>query len=64
MKTTNINLNRRESIVLYQLVKNEYFNILDALGNTEESRSVKRLYNKLMDKLEAAIANTTKIGKE
>ena len=58
MKIANINLNHRESIILYQLVKNEYCNIVDALGNTEESKTVKKIYNKIMDKLEGAIANT------
>ena len=58
MKTESINLTHKESIILYQLVKNEYCNIVDALGNTEESKTVKKSYNKIMDKLEGAIANT------
>ena len=58
MKIANINLNHRESIILYQLVKNEYCNIVSALGNTEESKPVKKIYNTIMDKLEGAIAKT------
>ena len=57
-KTESIELTHRESIILYQLVKNEYCNILTALGNAEESKPVKKIYNTLMNKLEAAIANT------
>ena len=58
MKTESITLTHRESIILYQLVKNEYCNIVDALGNTEESKPVKKIYNTIMDKLEGAIAKT------
>ncbi len=57
-KTESINLTHRESIILYQLVKNEYCNIVAALGNTEESKPVKKIYNTIMDKLEGAIAKT------
>ena len=57
-KTESINLTHRESIILYQLVKNEYCNIVSALGNTEESKPVKKIYNTIMDKLEGAIAKT------
>ena len=58
MKTESINLTHKESIILYQLVKNEYCNIVSALGNTEESKPVKKIYNTIMDKLEGAIAKT------
>ncbi len=58
MKTEKIELNHQESIILYQLVKNEYCNIVAALGNTEESKPVKKIYNTIMDKLEGAIAKT------
>lgn len=57
-KTESVNLTHRESIILYQLVKNEYCNIVSALGNTEESKPVKKIYNTIMDKLEGAIAKT------
>ncbi len=63
-KTESIELTHRESIILYRLVKNEYCNILDALGNTEESRPVKKIYNKIMDKLETAIARTQELDRE
>lgn len=46
-----------ESVTLYQLVKNQYCDIVDALRPVESAREVLKDYGKLMRKLEAAIAN-------
>lgn len=58
-KTESISLNHWESITLYQLVKNQYCDIVDALRSTEATRAVKKDYNKLMDKLETVIGKTS-----
>ena len=58
-KTETISLNHWESITLYQLVKNQYCDIVDALKSTEATRAVMKDYNKLMDKLETAIGKTS-----
>ncbi len=58
-KTETISLNHWESITLYQLVKNQYCDIVDALPSTEATRAVMKDYNKLMDKLETAIEKTS-----
>ncbi len=58
-KTESISLTHWESITLYQLVKNQYSDIVEALRSTEATRVVMKDYNKLMDKLEKAIANTS-----
>ena len=58
-KTETISLNHWESITLYQLVKNQYCDIVDALRSTKATRAVIKDYNKLMDKLETAIGKTS-----
>lgn len=58
-KTESISLNHWESITLYQLVKNQYCNIVDALRSTEATRTVIKDYNKLMDKLEIVVGKTS-----
>lgn len=58
-KTETISLNHWESITLYQLVKNQYCDIVDALPSTEATRAVMKDYNKLMDKLETVIGKTS-----
>ena len=58
-KTESISLNHWESITLYQLVKNQYCDIADALRSTEATRAVMKDYNKLMDKLETVIGKTS-----
>ena len=58
-ETDSISLTHWESITLYQLVKNQYCDIVDALRSTEATRAVMKDYNKLMDKLENVIANTS-----
>lgn len=58
-KTESISLNHWESITLYQLVKNQYCDIVDALRSTEATRAVMKDYNKLMDKLETVIGKTS-----
>lgn len=58
-KTESIFLNHWESITLYQLVKNQYCDIVDALQSTEATRAVMKDYNKLMDKLETVIGKTS-----
>ena len=58
-KTESISLNHWESITLYQLVKNQYCDIVDALQSTKATRTVMKDYNKLMDKLENIIGKTS-----
>ena len=58
MKTESINLTNWESVTLYQLVKQEYCNISDSMPVTEKTKQIKKAYNKLLDKLEGAIAKT------
>lgn len=58
-KTESISLNHWEGITLYQLVKDQYCDIVDALRSTETTRAVMKDYNKLMDKLETVIGKTS-----
>lgn len=58
-KTESISLNHWESITLYQLVKNQYCDIVDALRSSEATRAVMKDYNKLMDKLEIVVGKTS-----
>ena len=55
-KLATINMTYWESVTLYQLIKKEYCGIPDILKR--ETHQVYKDYNKLMDKLENAIANT------
>ena len=59
VKTESISLNHWESITLYQLVKNQYCDIVDDLQSTKATRTVMKDYNKLMDKLENIIGKTS-----
>ena len=52
-------LSKWESIILYQLLKNEYCDTLDVLPRTAEISSLLKNYSNLMDKLEKVIAKTT-----
>lgn len=52
-------LSNWESIILYQLLKNEYCDSLDVLPRTAEISSLLKNYSNLMDKLEKVIAKTT-----
>lgn len=58
VKTDTIKLSNWESVTLYQLVKKEYCDALDVLPRTKENKELLSAYNKLMDKLEGAIAKT------
>jgi len=58
VKTETITLSNWESVTLYQLLKNEYCNILDAIIEKKESKTIKKAYEKLLEKLEEVIANT------
>lgn len=48
-----------EAVTIYELVKNEYCEIADALKSSPDAKKTMKDYNRLMDKLETAIVKTT-----
>lgn len=58
-ETHDTSLTHWEAVTIYQLVKNQYCDIVDALHSTPNTRAVLKDYNRLMDKLETVIGKTS-----
>lgn len=56
-KTFDTPLTYWEAVTLYKLTKNEFCDISDALRSSTAAREVCKDYRRLLQKLEAAIAN-------
>lgn len=58
IKTFSVELNYWESVTIYELLKNEYCDMVDALKKDKKTKKIYKDYNTLLDKFENAIGNT------